>query len=306
MDFLVNLFTTALLLLYQFLGQNIGLTIIVFTVLTRLATFPLTQQQIKSSKAMAEVQPKMKKLQEKYKNDREKLAAEQMRLYREHGVNPLMGCLPLLIQFPILIGLYGAIQRALATSPLQVLDLSHRILTPSLSHMLPLQQKFLWLNLGAPDPIYIMPILVVATTYLQSKLMTPTPTSTDPKDPSAAMARNMTLMMPLMIGLFSLQFPSGLSIYWVFSNLAGIAQYAMLGKIDIRNLIGRKPAPTMFDASDSDRKKLSASSDGDEDEAPVKKVDGASGASGARKKKAGTPASSRSSAARKAKASKAK
>ena len=140
MDFLVNLFTTALLLLYQFLGQNIGLTIIVFTVLTRLATFPLTQQQIKSSKAMSDIQPKMKKLQEKYKNDREKLAAEQMRLYREHGVNPLMGCLPLVIQFPILIGLYGAIQRALANSPLQVLDLSHRILTPSLSHMLPLQQ----------------------------------------------------------------------------------------------------------------------------------------------------------------------
>src|SRR5262249_54028720 len=226
-----------------------------------------------------------------------------MRLYREHGVNPLMGCLPLLIQFPILIGLYGAIQRALATSPLQVLDLSHRILTPSLSHMIPLHQKFLWLNLGAPDPLYILPILVVASTYLQSKLMTPAPTTNDPKDPQAAMARNMTLMMPLMIGLFSLQFPSGLSIYWVFSNLAGIGQYAMLGKIDINNLFCRKPTSAVVEPADTEKKKRSASADEDESETPVKRTDGASGS---RKRKAGTSASSRASAARKAKASKAK
>src|SRR5262249_23487096 len=150
-----------------------------------------------------------------------------------------------------------------------------------------------------------LPILVVASTYLQSKLMTPAPTTNDPKDPQAAMARNMTLMMPLMIGLFSLQFPSGLSIYWVFSNLAGIGQYAMLGKIDINNLIGRKPPTAGTGPSDSDTKKLPASNGADGDSAEVvgKRVDGASGS---RKRKAGTPASSRSSAARKAKASKAK
>src|SRR5205085_1651052 len=117
MDFLTNPFTTALLFLYQFLGQNIIVAIVVFTLLIRLATFPLTQQQIKSSKAMQEVQPKMKKLQEKYKNDREKLAAEQMKMYREHNINPVMGCLPLLIQLPILYGLYGAISRSLAATP---------------------------------------------------------------------------------------------------------------------------------------------------------------------------------------------
>ena len=108
------------------------LTIIVFTVLTRVLTFPLTQQQIKSSRGMQEIQPQMKKLQEKYKNDREKLASEQMRLYKEHGVNPLMGCLPLLVQMPILLGLYGAISRSLAATPLQLLDLSHRIVYATL------------------------------------------------------------------------------------------------------------------------------------------------------------------------------
>jgi YidC/Oxa1 family membrane protein insertase len=247
MDFLTNPFTTALLFLYQFLGQNIVLTIVVFTVLIRLATYPLTYQQIKSSKAMQELQPKLKKLQEKHKGDREKMAQAQMELYREHGVNPLAGCLPLLIQLPILLGLYGAISRSLAATPLQLLDLHHRILIPGLSHLVPLQNQFLWLNLAAPDPYLVLPILVVATTWLQQKLMTPTPTgSTDPKDPSAAMARNMTVMMPLMIGIFSLQFASGLSIYWVVSNLAGILQYAMLGKIDFRTLLpGHSGAPTL-------------------------------------------------------------
>src|SRR5215475_4158692 len=157
MDFLTHPVTTALLFLYQFLGQNIVLTIIVFTVLTRVITFPLTQQQIKSSKGMQEIQPLMKKMQEKYKNDREKLAAEQMRLYREHGVNPLMGCLPLVIQMPILLGLYGAISRALAATPLQLLDLNHRILandTLHLSRLVPLQNQFLWLNLGQPYKLF--------------------------------------------------------------------------------------------------------------------------------------------------------
>src|SRR5258706_14278202 len=128
MDFLTNPFTTALLFLYQFLGQNIVLTIVVFTVLTRLLTFPLTQQQIKSSRGMQAIQPHMKKLQEKYKNDREKLASEQMRLYKEHGINPLMGCLPLLIQMPILLGLYGAISPPLPPPRFKLLAPNHRLL----------------------------------------------------------------------------------------------------------------------------------------------------------------------------------
>jgi len=232
------------LFLYQFLGHNIVLSIVLFTILVRLATFPLTAQQIKSSKEMQAVQPKLKAIQEKYKGDREKLAAEQMKLYKEHNINPMAGCLPLVIQLPILLGLYGAISHALASTPLQLIDLHHRLLVPGLSDMVPLQNKFLWLNLALPDPSFILPVLVVVTTWLQSKLITPTPTSNDPKDPQAAMARNMNIMMPLMIGMFSLSFASGLSIYWVVSNIAGVAQYAMMGRVDWRNLLGRPKAPT--------------------------------------------------------------
>ncbi len=159
MDFLTNPFTTALLFLYQYMGQNIVLTIVVFTILILLVTYPLNYQQIKSSKAMQEIQPKLKKLQEKYKGDRERLAQEQMKLYSEHGVNPLMGCLPLLIQLPILFSLYPAINHLLASTPLQVLALYHSLMVPSLSHIIPLQNTFLWLNIAQPDPYYILPVL---------------------------------------------------------------------------------------------------------------------------------------------------
>ncbi len=240
MDFLTNPFTTALLFLYQYMGQNIVLTIVVFTILIRLVTYPLNYQQIKSSKAMQEIQPKLKKLQEKYKGDRERLAQEQMKLYSEHGVNPLMGCLPLLIQLPILFSLYPAINHLLASTPLQVLALYHSLMVPSLSHIIPLQNTFLWLNIAQPDPYYILPVLVVATTWLQQKLMTPTPSSSDPKDPQASMSRNMMLMMPLMFGFMSLSFAAGLSIYFIVSNVAGIAQYAMYNKSGVRGLIPSK------------------------------------------------------------------
>jgi len=244
MDFLTNPFATALLFLYQLLGQNMMLTIVVFTVIIRLLIFPLTYQQLKSSKAMQELSPKLKELQEKLKGDREKLAAAQMELYKTHGVNPLAGCLPLVVQFPILIGLYGAISRALATSPLQVLDLSHRLIAPGLAHLIPLQNTFGPWNLGLPDTLFILPIIVVATTWLQQKLLMPVNANADPKDPSVAVSRQMTVMMPLMIGFFSLQVPSGMAVYWIVGNLFGIGQYTAMGRANFRNLFGR-PAPAV-------------------------------------------------------------
>ncbi len=255
MDFLTNPFTTALLFLYQLLGQNIVLTIIVFTLIIRLLTFPLTYQQLKSSKAMQTLQPKLKEMQEKYKGDREKLAAAQMEMYRENGVNPLAGCLPLIVQLPILLGLYGAISRSLASTPLQVLDLGHRLLVPSLANLIPLQNRFWIWNLGVPDASFILPIIVVATTWLQQKLIMPVNPNADPKDPSVAMSRNMTVMMPLMIGIFSINFASGLSIYWTVSNIAGILQYAALGKVDIRQALGlKKTAPVEVETSKKRKK----------------------------------------------------
>jgi YidC/Oxa1 family membrane protein insertase len=237
LDIITNPFITILLFLYQILGGNVILSIIVFTILIRLATYPLTLKQQRSSKAMTELQPELKKLQEKYKNDREKLAQAQWQLYREFGVNPLAGCLPLVIQLPIMLALYRAIVATLAATPLELLNLSGRLWVPELSDLVPLQNKFLWLNLAVPDPLYLLPILVVATTWLQQKLLMPATPSTGSGDRSADQAaqvsRQMMTIMPLMFGFFSLSFASGLSIYFIASNLIGIAQYAMMGKITI-------------------------------------------------------------------------
>ncbi|MBN1564095.1 MAG: membrane protein insertase YidC [Anaerolineae bacterium] len=250
LDIVINPFITILLFLYQILGGNVVLSIVVFTILVRLATYPLTHKQQQSTKAMQELQPELKKLQEKYKNDRERMAQAQMELYREYGVNPLAGCLPLIIQLPILLGLYRAIVATLAATPLQLLNLSGRLWVPDLSSVVPLENKFLWLNLAMPDPLYVLPILVVATTFLQQKLLMPTTSSNNNQngsgnetaDQAAQMTKNMMYFMPLMFGFFALSFASGLSIYFIASNLIGIGQYALMGKINFRQALGLAPA----------------------------------------------------------------
>lgn len=244
LDIIVNPFITILLFLYQILGGNVVLAIVVFTILIRLATYPLTIKQQRSTKAMQELQPELKKLQEKYKNDRERLAQEQWELYRKHGVNPLAGCLPLLIQLPIMLALYRAIVATLAATPTQLLDLANRLWIPNLSTQVPLSNKFLWLNLAVPDPLYVLPVLVVVTTWLQQKLLMPaTPsggTGDRQADQTAQISRQMMLIMPLMFGFFSLSFASGLSIYFIASNLIGIGQYALMGRLDLKQLAGLK------------------------------------------------------------------
>ena len=244
LDIIINPFVTILLFLYRILGGNVVLAIVVFTILVRLATFPLTLKQQRSSKAMQELQPELKKLQEKYKNDKERLAQAQMELYREFGFNPLAGCLPLVIQLPIMLGLYRAIITTLAATPLELLNLSGRLWVADLSNQVPLQNKFLWLNLAVPDPLYLLPVLVVVTTWLQQKLLmpaTPASNSGDNKstDQASQVSRQMMTIMPLMFGFFSLSFASGLSVYFIASNLIGIGQYALTGKI---NLPGRQAA----------------------------------------------------------------
>ncbi len=246
--FILQPMLNGLLVLYQLLFNNLTLTIAVFTILTRVLTYPLTAQQQKSTKKLTELQQSdhWKKIQEKYAKDKEKLAQEQMKLYQQAGVNPFGSCLPMLIQFPILIGLYQAITRAMAASPLQLLDLSQHIYNflpkalLNVPSLIPLDNHFLWLNLGLPDPYYILPIIVVVTTWLQSKIMTP-PSATGDQQ-AAQMSQSMAITMPLMIGWMSLQFPSGLSIYWVISNIAGIAQYAHSSPVDWKNILSFRPA----------------------------------------------------------------
>lgn len=259
MDFILNPFVTILTFLYSVFNQNMVLAIIVFTVLIRLLTYPLTAQQMKSSKVMQELQPELKKLQEKYKNDREKLAQEQMRMYREYGVNPLGGCLPLLIQFPILIALYQAVIHALAANPLSLIDLSGRLLIPGMGNVVPLDNRWLGMYLSqAPDIstgsiiAFALPVLVVITTWLQFRVsMTPTPPSDDGKqNPAAATQQTMGTVMPLMYGFFALSFSVGLSIYFIASNVIGIVQYALMGKANFRNIFNfGSPAPRAIPAT---------------------------------------------------------
>ncbi len=245
LDIIINPFITLLLVLYGLLGRNVFLAIVGFTIIVRFALLPLTIKQQRSFKRMQELQPKQRMLQEKYKNDRERLTQEQMALYREHGVNPFAGCLPLLIQLPIFLSLWRAILATLASTPDQLLELQDRILIGGLDHLVPLKNTFLWMNLALPDQFYVLPILVVITTYLQQKLIMPVTPSTsssgnDAADQAARMSRQMTTFMPLLFGFFALTYSSGLSIYFITSNIVGIIQYAMMGKADFRRLIGRE------------------------------------------------------------------
>jgi YidC/Oxa1 family membrane protein insertase len=225
---IINPMVNAMLLFYGILGHQFILAIIALTIVIRIIVFPLSLKQQRSMMMMQSMQKskEWQDIQKKYKGDREKLAQEQMRLYREFGVNPAGGCLPTLIQFPVLIGLYQSINRVLAVTPLQLVDLAGRVYFPGLAALVPLNDQFLWLNLGQPDPFYVLPVLVVITTWAQQKLLsTPNP---DPQ--SASMNQTMQIMMPLMFGFFALSFSSALSIYFVISNVVGVAQYSIINR----------------------------------------------------------------------------
>jgi len=238
-DLFISIFVNVLLWIYNAIGQNFGIAIILFTILIRVVTWPLNAQQMKGAKAMQDLQndKEWQGIQKKYAKDKEKLAQEQMRIYREKGINPFGSCLPTLVQFPIIIALYQSITRALAATPLDLLKLS-RSINPAflnVSDIIPLNSKFLWMNLGQPEPFYILAVVVAVTTYIQSKLTLP-PT-TNPDDQSAAMGQSMTITMPLMLGWFALTFPSGLAVYFITSNVLGIIQYAAQGKANWSNLL---------------------------------------------------------------------
>jgi YidC/Oxa1 family membrane protein insertase len=216
----------ALLWLYSVLGEQFWLAIIVFTIVIRGVMTPLMLPQQRSAKKMQELQPKLKELQKKYGKDRERMSQEQMKLYKEAGVNPMGGCLPMLIQFPIWIGLYQSIIRALGYQPLQLLDLSKNIypFMQGAWAMVPLNRFFLGMDLAlTPQQLggltYALPILVAFTSWLQTKMTTP---AGGGEGQAAGMGQSMTLMMPLMFGFFSLNFSTGLSFYFIVSNIIGI------------------------------------------------------------------------------------
>ncbi len=209
MDFLANIVQQVLTVLYNFTESvgipNLGLAIVIMTIIIKLVMYPLTKKQIQSTKAMMSIQPKMKALQEKYKDDKQRLNMELANLYKTEGVNPLAGCLPLLIQMPIMIGIfYGIRDYDYAAHP--------EIVT-----------SFLWLkDISLSDPTYILPVLSALTTFIQTKQTMP--------DTGNAQNKIMMYFMPLFIGYISLTFPAGLVLYWVVMNIMQIAQQAIMNK----------------------------------------------------------------------------
>jgi len=217
-----------LVLLYAGLFHNFGVAIIAFTVIIRLLMTPLTLRQISQTRAMTAIQPKLQEIQKRYAKDRQRLSQETMNLYRQAGVSPL-GCLgPMIVQLPIWIGLYQAILQSLPTTPDSLVGLAQK-LYPFLAvvhQTVPLDSTFFGLDLAVHDPTPILPVLVGLTTWVQQKMTTPA--TADPRQ--ASTNRMMMWMMPLMLAFFAFQFPSGLALYWVVSNLIGIAtQYFITG-----------------------------------------------------------------------------
>ena len=150
----VNLMVNVLIFIYSLVGHNFGIAIILFTVLIRGITWPLNAQQMKGAKAMQDLQSdkEWQAIQKKYAKDREKLAQEQLRIYRERGINPFGSCLPTLIQFPILFALIPAITYAIGSTPLSLLNLSRSLYGfQNAADLVPLNSRFLWMDLGLPD-----------------------------------------------------------------------------------------------------------------------------------------------------------
>lgn len=231
MSSLITFFTSILLFLDSIFG-NLGITLIVFTILIRLALLPLTLPSIKSSKKIQELQPELKKLKEKHGNDKQAMAMAQAQLYKSYNINPLAGCLPQLLQLFILIVLYQSIIR-LFNNPDLVNNLS-----------------FLWVNLGQADPTYVLPILAGVTQFILSVMISPAAqtrdiVSNDSKskitqaankkeediaEMASTMQQQMVFMMPIMTMVIALKLPSGLALYLVAGTIFTIVtQYFVSG-----------------------------------------------------------------------------
>jgi len=182
-----------------------ALAIIILTILIKIVLFPLTQKQMTSMRKMQEIQPKIKELQERYKKkDPQKMQQKMMELYKEHNVNPMAGCLPILVQMPILIALF----RALSNKDFPFVDETHA--------------GFIWIEkLTQIDPLYILPILAAVTTYMQTRLTT---------SPTDQTQKIMLYTMPIFIGWISTTVPAGLVLYWVMFNILGYAQQLLVNK----------------------------------------------------------------------------
>ena len=209
--------------LYQLTG-NYGVAIILLTLLVKLVLLPLTIKQTRSMIAMQKIQPEIKKLQEKYKDDKEKLSQEMMKFYKDNKINPLGGCLPLLLQMPVFIALFTVLRKYLLTPPTLIVGMTFNKLLGFYSSggvivkIAPKSAGFLWIrNLAdttkTADPTFVLLILLILTTwYSQKQVMT------DPRQ------KNMLYIMPLITAFIGYSLPAGVVLYWLTTNALQIAQ----------------------------------------------------------------------------------
>jgi len=192
-----------------------GLAIIIFTVVVKLILFPLTYYQLKATRKIQELQPLLAEIQKKYKDNPQKLQQATMDLYKKHDTNPVAGCLPLLVQLPILFALFTALR--IFFDPVQhpaYVDLSYA--------------QFYWIeNLGKADPI-ILPLLAAVATFLQQGVTLKMSGTSGKNDPATQTQRTMLYIMPLFMGWICRSFPAGLALYWVvYSIVSMFEQFAV-------------------------------------------------------------------------------
>jgi YidC/Oxa1 family membrane protein insertase len=210
--------------------HNPGVSIIVFTLLIKLLTVPLTVKALRSSRNMQQIQPLIREVQKKYAKDRAKQQEETMKIYQQYGINPASSCFPMLVQIPIFLGLYSALQFTLQHGANAEM-LRPILFNDSWVSWANFSQPFLWVtNLALPDPFYIWPVLSGIFQFIQSRMAMPLRDPTQPVDPQTRMMNGMMQFMPIYITLISLGFPAGTVIYWAMSNVfSAVQQYFITG-----------------------------------------------------------------------------
>jgi YidC/Oxa1 family membrane protein insertase len=219
-----------LMVLERIIG-DFGLAIIVLTLIVRLILFPLTLKQLKSMKATQALQPQLAEIKKKYSKDQKAQMEATQALYKEYGMNPVAGsCLPLLIQMPVLFGLFYALSAVLRNAH-NVNDIN-QLLYPFIPpfHTMPsLESIFIYplfghISLGLADPTHILPILAALATFIQMRMSQPKPQPGDAPNPAQQQMKIMMYISPLMVGIFGWTYAAGLALYWTVSSVFGIFQ----------------------------------------------------------------------------------
>ena len=280
-----GLFGNLLNFLYGLFGNNYGLALIGFTLIVNLILLPLTLKQQKSTTMMQAIQPELTRLQEKYKNDKEKLNTEMMKLYQNNNINPMSGCLPLLIQLPIILILYQVIIKPLSymqgltaaqiSTLRELVGASNNVMEVELAakaatlgdkipdFFTPINFDFFGLDLGAtpsisqPSLLWLIPILAGVTTYalswLTTKMADAKKTEEQKKkekdNPAADQMQTMNKIMPLITVWFTFTFAAGIGFYWIMNNI-----FKMIQQIIVNQLL-KKEDPLVLDTGSNKKKK---------------------------------------------------